>query len=83
MVKGKNASLLALGLGLGVSGTAAAQERGRVGLTVAHPASVGLIWHPSDRVAIRPDLNLSWTASETEGPTSVFVTLGSPARAGR
>src|SRR5205823_2607696 len=42
--------------------TARAQETPRVGLTIGYPASVGVIWHISDRVAVRPDLAASWTS---------------------
>lgn len=70
----KAVALLALGLVLGAVATAHAQEPGRVGLTIAHPAAVGFVWHATDRVAIRPDLSVSRTRSETEGTLGPFVT---------
>ena len=56
-------TLLCLAAG---AGTAAAQEPGTVGLTIAHPSAVGLIWHASDRLAVRPEFTFSLTSSETE-----------------
>jgi hypothetical protein len=34
---------------------ASAQEAGKVGVTMGFPASVGIIWHVSEKVAVRPD----------------------------
>lgn len=42
-----------------------AQESGQVGLTVGAPGSIGIIWHVSDAVAIRPDFSFSHTHSES------------------
>ena len=50
-----------------VSGTftqANAQEKGATGLTLGFPASVGLLWHVTDNVAIRPEFNFSTTSNE-------------------
>lgn len=51
------------------SGTAAAQGAsqgaGKVGLTMGFPAAVGIQWHLSDKVAIRPEISFSSTSSET------------------
>ena len=38
---------------------ASAQEKGKTALTIAHPTSVGVLWHASDRVAVRPDFTFS------------------------
>jgi hypothetical protein len=54
-------TLLCLAAG---AGTAAAQEPGKVGLTIAHPSAVGLIWHASDRLAVRPEFTFSLSSSE-------------------
>jgi hypothetical protein len=40
-----------------------AQETGRVGLTMAFPAAVGVIWHATDALAIRPDFTFSQSSS--------------------
>jgi hypothetical protein len=48
----------------------AAQEPARVGLTMGYPASVGVIWHASDAVALRPELSFThaWTDSTNALP---------------
>lgn len=43
-----------------------AQERGQVGLTMGYPAAAGMIWHPTDRVAIRPEITFTQTTSKAE-----------------
>jgi hypothetical protein len=37
-----------------------------VGITMGYPASIGLIWHISDRVAVRPELAFSHLHGESE-----------------
>lgn len=44
-----------------------AQERGNVGLVIAMPTDVGVIWHVTDTVAVRPEINFSFGSSELEG----------------
>ena len=60
---------------------AQAQEAGQVGITLGYPASVGLIWHVTDRVAVRPEVSFALGTSEThsdvfdtEGDSSTFGT---------
>jgi hypothetical protein len=55
---------LAAGILLAASGTAGAQEKGKAGVTIAYPASVGLIWHVTDTVAIRPAFSFAHSDSE-------------------
>jgi hypothetical protein len=43
---------------------AAAQQSGDIGVTTGYPSAIGLLWHASDRIAIRPDLTFSWQSSE-------------------
>jgi hypothetical protein len=45
--------------------TASAQEKGDNGITMGFPASVGFAAHVSDRVALRPELNLSFGSTDT------------------
>jgi hypothetical protein len=45
--------------------SAAAQERGQTGVTMGYPAAIGIIYHVSDNVAIRPELSFSRTTTET------------------
>lgn len=38
---------------------ASAQDAGNLGLTIAYPGRIGLLWHVSDRVAIRPAVSFT------------------------
>ena len=46
--------------------SARAQERGQVGVTMGYPAAAGLIWHPTSRIAVRPEITFSQTTSKAE-----------------
>jgi hypothetical protein len=46
-------------------GAAYAQEQGQIGVAMGYPTSVGVLWHVSDRVAIRPAISFSHGWSET------------------
>jgi hypothetical protein len=50
---------------LGASTHALAQPARTLGVTMAHPASVGVLWQVSERFAIRPDVTVAWNSSET------------------
>ncbi len=63
-------SLLTLSWLLLTSAAASAQEKGQTGLTMAFPASVGLIWHVSDHVALRPEVSFSFSKASTDSSTS-------------
>ena len=43
-----------------------AQEQGQVGLVMALPTDLGVIWHVSDNIAVRPEINFSFGSSEGE-----------------
>jgi len=51
---------------------AAAQERGDVGVTMGYPAAIGVVWHVTDGLALRPDVSLTWTSSESTNTLTVF-----------
>jgi hypothetical protein len=46
------------------SSAAIAQERGQLGITMGYPTSVGVIWHLSNAVAIRPEVNLTTSTTD-------------------
>ncbi len=46
--------------------TAGAQDSPRVGITMGYPASFGVLWHVSDRVALRPELSFALSDSSSE-----------------
>jgi len=56
---------MALGLLAALAAPAAAQEKGDVGLTMGYPAAIGVVWHIADWVAIRPDVAMTWTSTDT------------------
>lgn len=45
---------------------ARAQEAGQIGLGIGIPGSIGIIWHISDGIAVRPDFSFSHTHSEAD-----------------
>src|SRR3954463_7334541 len=57
-------------------GTAAAQESGRVGITMGFPASIGVIFHVTDSIAVRPEFAFNHTSTESTSFTSTSWTYG-------
>jgi hypothetical protein len=53
-----------------------AQETGRVGLTMAFPAAVGIIWHATDGLALRPDFTFSQSSSGGASLTASSASVG-------
>ena len=56
-----------------------AQEKGQAGITMGYPASIGVLWHLSDRVAIRPEFSFTNTDSSSVSLVSAgtqFWSLG-------
>lgn len=45
--------------------SAAAQTAGDVGVTMGYPGALGVIWHVTDGIAVRPDIALSRSTSES------------------
>ena len=45
-----------------------AQEKGKVGLTMGYPSSVGIVYHVTDKLAIRPELTIAQSSTETNLP---------------
>lgn len=56
--------------------SARAQEQHSLGLTMGYPASIGVLWHVTDKLAIRPELTVSRNTSETVS-TFTFTTFNS------
>lgn len=46
---------------------ASAQEAGKTGVTMGFPASVGVIWHASEKVAVRPEFSFAHSSTEAPG----------------
>src|SRR4030095_15519699 len=60
--------------------TASAQDAGRVGLTTGYPASIGVLWHISENIAIRPEFSFARNTSSSASPfidaSTDFSSLG-------
>lgn len=66
-------SLLAAG-----ASPAAAQDGPRVGIAVGYPAAVGVVWHITDAVALRPDVSVTRTSTETVTSIGSLFPGGAP-----
>jgi hypothetical protein len=54
-----------------------AQDDPRIGIAMGYPASVGLIWHVADGVALRPEISFTRSSAETTITTSLpVITVG-------
>ncbi len=52
---------------------ASAQDAGAVGLTMGYPGALGIVWQVTDRFAIRPDVSVTRTSSDsTTTATGLF-----------
>ena len=49
-----------------LSATASAQDARRVGLTTGYPGVIGILWHASERIAIRPEFSFTKNDSSSE-----------------
>jgi hypothetical protein len=56
--------VFALALVAAIPTSAVAQDRRTVGVTMGYPASIGVLWHVSPRVGIRPEFSFTTTSSE-------------------
>jgi hypothetical protein len=56
--------------------SAAAQDRGQAGIVMGYPPSIGIIWHVTDGVAIRPEVSFTRTTGDT---TTVLTVSTFPA----
>lgn len=70
------ALLLALAVGLLSSLPARAQEAGQLGVTLAYPAAIGVIWHATERLAIRPDFSFSASTNDALANSNSVVNVG-------
>jgi len=63
---------MAVAMGLGAAAAAAAQARGAVGVTMGYPAAIGVLWQATDGLALRPDVSITWTSSESVNTVTLF-----------
>lgn len=64
---GRKACVVGIALWCLSAANARAQDKGDVGLAISVPAAIGVIWHPSDSRAIRPDIAFGLTETDGEG----------------
>ena len=63
----RTVKVLVMGFVFGAAAaSAAAQDSGRVGLTTGYPAVIGIQWHISESVAVRPEVSFTSTGSSSE-----------------
>jgi hypothetical protein len=68
--------LLSIVLALPWAAAASAQEAGRVGITMGYPTAVGVIWHLSDAIAVRPEVNVTTSTTNTTLSTTSATAYG-------
>lgn len=57
--------------------SAAAQEAGDIGVTMGYPGALGIVWHVTDGIALRPDIALTRSSSDsTTSASGGFVGSG-------
>ena len=67
--------LMAIGCSLAAA-PAHAQEKGRLGISMGYPASVGVLWHATERIAIRPSVSFDHSSAEFAVRTPVLGNIG-------
>src|SRR5262249_11498093 len=73
----------AMAVALGFPGAARAQDTPKAGIVIAYPTAFGVLWHASDKIAIRPEFSVSGTSSSLTIPTGTpVVTVSSGWSAG-
>jgi hypothetical protein len=55
-----------------LASTASAQDTPRVGISMGYPASIGVIWEVTERLALRPEISVQ----KSSGESSDFISLG-------
>jgi hypothetical protein len=55
---------------------ASAQDTPTVGLSMGYPAAIGVIWHVTDTVALRPEVNVTKSTNEFIGSSTTFSSGG-------
>lgn len=52
-----------------------AQEQGQIGLAMGYPTGAAVVWHVTDAIAVRPEVNFSGSHYETS-PSTAFTSAG-------
>lgn len=76
----RNLVYLVVVLAVSAARGAAAQDAGAVGVVMGYPGALGVVWHVTDGIALRPDVSLTRSTSETTstglGGTLTTVSTG-------
>jgi hypothetical protein len=56
---------LAIALTFGITVLASAQESARAGITLGSPGDIGILWHVSDAIAVRPAFSFSHSSGDS------------------
>jgi hypothetical protein len=64
--------MLAVSVALSVGANALAQDAGQIGVTLGYPSAVGVIWHVTDNIAVRPEISFSTGSTESPALSSTF-----------
>jgi len=78
-MRGVRLFAIASALTLGTSVLAGAQDHGKAGITIGYPGDVGVLWHVTDVVAVRPVFSFRHSSGDS---TSGGSTSGSGAGIG-
>jgi hypothetical protein len=54
-----------------LANSVSAQDDPRVGITMGYPQAIGVIWHVNDRIALRPEVTIDRTVSQSTTVSSV------------
>jgi hypothetical protein len=60
--------LLLVSVLLTMPAAVSAQDKGQTGITMGYPASIGLVYHLSDKIAVRPEFAFTHATGETDTP---------------
>jgi hypothetical protein len=54
----------------GLSGPARAQDTHKAGVVIGFPSAIGVLWHATPKVAIRPEFSVSGSSNDLTGTTT-------------
>src|SRR5215210_8020139 len=72
---GRGRLVVCLAAMLVIAKAAAAQEPGQIGLTMGYPGTIGVVWHPTSRIALEPDIAFSRNRTTFTSESTLTVGL--------
>jgi hypothetical protein len=66
-MNGRTVCVMGAAMWLCTAAAASAQDKGDAGLSVSAPQAIGIIWHASERLALRPDVTFGFSETDGEG----------------